>query len=87
MIHRRKNVTFSAVPTALFLMNVLVVAVQGRNDDVFNYGYGDQVETGTQQQGVRSFGQTNWNSVSCDDRDTCVSCSQVQYCVDLDSLY
>ena len=45
-----------------------IAIVEGRNDDLFNYGEEDTVENG-----FRSFGQLNWNEVTCDDVKTCVS--------------
>mgnify|MGYP003471183696 CR=1 FL=1 len=45
----------------------LLGLVAGRNDDLFNYGpnYVDE-------DGANSFGQPDWEDVSCDNINTCV---------------
>jgi len=41
---------------------------EGNNRDLFNYGMDD-----TRENGARSFGQPNWDEVTCSNEDTCVS--------------
>lgn len=45
-----------------------VVAVEGNDSDLFNYGFSDKRENG-----ARSFGQKNWEDVTCSNLDSCVS--------------
>lgn len=57
----------------LIVAGFLVVSAEGRNDDVFNYGDSNTVEVGPDNNGVRSFGQSNWQDVTCSDINSCVS--------------
>jgi hypothetical protein len=61
----------------LTLILSVFLAVEGRNDDVFNYGNDNTVEYGPSSNGVRSFGQMNWQDVTCSDRATCVSTTKL----------
>jgi hypothetical protein len=70
----------------LVLLTLVVVCIDGRNDDVFNYAMENKDDSGPDSDGVRSFGQPSWDEVECDDVDTCVSkddvfcsCTVVQF--------
>ena len=55
---------------AIFGAAVLAAArgVSARNDDLFNYGF----DTFDDEEG-ESFGQPEWDEVTCSDLDECVS--------------
>lgn len=53
------------------IFGAVLLAIQGvvaNNDDLFNYG----MDTFDDDEG-ESFGQPEWDEVSCDDLDECVS--------------
>jgi hypothetical protein len=63
---RRRAGTWVATLAAF----VSLVAVEANNRDLFNYDYpNDSVPGG----GGTDYGQPNWNRVTCDDLDVCVS--------------
>ena len=46
---------------------LLFIVVDGANNDLWNYGYT------TYNDGRISYGQPNWNAITCEDPLTCVS--------------
>ena len=61
----------SFVSPSVLLLLLLSIVVEGANNDLWNYGYT------TFNDGRISYGQPNWNAITCEDPATCVRCASV----------
>lgn len=57
------------------------IVVEGANNDLWNYGYT------TYNDGRLSYGQPNWNAITCEDPLTCVSLQQNVFVVECLSFH
>jgi hypothetical protein len=65
-----KVVSMRKAAAFVLLVSCLAVTAEANNRDVFHY---DSPNVGLPGGGGTDYGQPNWNEVTCDDLDVCVS--------------